>query len=54
MSSEKLYHLSKKQEYQVRKREVFEKVKLVLVNIRFKLDISMPVMVTNLGNGFGA
>ena len=34
-----------------RKREVFGKsfvkVKLVLVNIRFKLDISMPVMVTN-------
>ena len=40
-----------------RKREAFvkvlEKVKLVLVNIRFKLDISMPVMVTNLGIGFG-
>ena len=28
----------------------FVKVKLVLVNIRFRLDISMPVMVTNLGN----
>ena len=41
-----------------RKREVFvkvlEKVKLVLVNIRFKFDISMPVMVTNPGIGFGA
>ena len=32
----------------------FVKVKLVLVNIRFKLDISMPVMVTNPGIGFGA
>ena len=31
-----------------------EKVKLVLVNIWFKLDISMPVMVTNPGIGFGA
>ena len=30
------------------------KVKVVLVNIRFRLDISMPVMVTNLGIGFGA
>ena len=30
------------------------KVKLVLVNIRFRLDISMPVMVTNPGIGFGA
>ena len=41
-----------------RKREAFvkvlEKVKLVLVNIRFKLDISMPVMVTNPVIGFGA
>ena len=41
-----------------RKREVFvkvlEKVKLVLVNIRFKLDISMLVIVTNSGIGFGA
>ena len=41
-----------------RKREAFvkilEKVKLVLVNIRFKLDISMLVMVTNPGIGFGA
>ena len=41
-----------------RKREAFvkvpKKVKLVLVNIRFKLDISMPVMVTNPGIGFGA
>ena len=30
------------------------KVKLVLVNIRFRLDISMPVMVINPGIGFGA
>ena len=41
-----------------RKREVFvkvlEKVKLVLVNIKFKLDISMPVMVTNPVIEFGA
>ena len=41
-----------------RKREAFvkvlEKVKLVLVNIKLKLDISMPVMVTNLDIGFGA
>ena len=29
------------------------KVKLVL-DIRFKLDIRMPVMVTNPGIGFGA
>ena len=40
-----------------RKREVFvkvlEKVKLVLVNIRFKHDISMPVMVINPGIEFG-
>ena len=32
----------------------FVKVKLVLVNIRFKLDISMLVMVTNPGIGFKA
>ena len=32
----------------------FQKVKLVLVNIRFRLDISMPVMVTNPSTGFGA
>ena len=31
-----------------------EKVKLVLVNIIFRLDISMPVIVTNSGIGFGA
>ena len=41
-----------------RKREAFvkvlEKIKLVIVNIRFKLDISMPVMVTNTGIGFAA
>ena len=36
------------------KREAFVEIKLVLVNIRFKLDINMPVMVTNPGIGFGA
>ena len=34
--------------------KILVKVKLVLVNIRFRLDISMPVMITNLGIGFGA
>ena len=34
--------------------KILEKVKLVLVNIRFRLDISMPVMVTNSNIGFGA
>ena len=34
--------------------KVLEKVKLVLVNIKFRLDISMSVMVTNPGIGFGA
>ena len=34
--------------------KVLEKVKLVLVNIRFRLDIGMPVMVINLGIGFRA
>ena len=34
--------------------KVLEKVKFVLVNIRFRLDISMPVMVTNPGTRFGA
>ena len=56
-SSEKLYHLSKETRMK-RKRKAFvkvlENVKLVLVNIRFRLDISMPVMVTNPGIGFGA
>ena len=41
-----------------RKREAFVKafvkVKLILVNNRFKLDISTPFMVTNPGIGFGA
>ena len=32
----------------------FVKVKLVLVNIRFKLDISISVMAINPGIGFGA
>ena len=35
------------------KREAIVKVKLV-INIRFRLDISMPVMVTNSGIAFGA
>ena len=34
--------------------KVLEKVKLVLVNIRFRLNISMQVMVTNPDIGFGA
>ena len=34
--------------------KVLKKVKLILVNIRFMLDISMPVMVTNPDIGFGA
>ena len=33
--------------------KVLEKVKLVLVNIRFRLDISIPVIVTNPGIGLG-
>ena len=57
MSSERLYQLSKETRMK-RKRKAFvkvlEKVKLVLVNIRFKLDISMLVMVTNPSIGFGA
>ena len=46
----KLYHLRKRKASV----KVLLKVKLVLVNIRFRLDISMPVMVTNPGIGFGA
>ena len=57
MSSERLYHLSKETRMK-RKRKAFVKfllkIKLVLVNIRFRLDISMPVMVTNPSIGFGA
>ena len=57
MSSERLYQLSKETRMK-RKRKAFVKVllkvELVLVNIRFKLDISMPVMVTNPSIGFGA
>ena len=34
--------------------KVLERVKLVLVNIRFRLDISMSVMVINPSTGFGA
>ena len=53
MSSEKLYHLSK--EIRMKgKREAFVKVKLVLVNIKFMLNISMLVMVTNPCIKFGA
>ena len=56
ISSGKLYHLSKETRME-RKREAFVKVllkvKLVLVNIRFKPDISMPVMVTNPNIEFG-
>ena len=56
MSSEKLYHLSK--ERKMKKKEgrfckSIVKVKLVLVNIKFRFDISMLVMVTNLRIGFG-
>ena len=59
LSSEKWYQEVKKQEnYSEKKKrsfwKSFVKVKLVLVNIRFKLDISMPIMVTNPGIGFGA
>ena len=57
ISSGKLYHLSNETRME-RKKKVFVKVlwkvKLVLVNIRFRLDINMPVMVTNPGIGFGA
>ena len=57
ISSETLYHLSK-ETIMKRKREAFvkvlKKVKLVLVNIKFKLDISMLVTITNPGIGFGA
>ena len=56
MSSERLYQLSKETRMK-RKRKAFVKVllkvELVLVNIRFRLDISMPVMVTNPSIGFG-
>ena len=57
MSSERLYNLSK--ETRIEKKEEsfcksFQKVKLVLVNIRFRLDINMPVMVTNPSIGFVA
>ena len=57
MSREKLYHLNKETKMKGKREffvEAFEKVKLVLVNIRSKLDISMPVMVTNPGIRFGA
>ena len=54
MLSDRLYQEVKKQGCKVRKREALVKVKLVLVNIRFKLDISMLVIVTNPGIGFGA
>lgn len=57
ISSGKLYHLSKKIRMKRKRKgfvKVLEKVKLVLVNIRFRLDISMSVMVINPGIGFGA
>ena len=57
MSSERLYNLSKETRIEKKRKafgKSFLKVKLVLVNIRFRLDISMPVMVTNPGIGFGA
>ena len=53
MSSERLYHLSKETRMKS-KLKTFVKVELVLVNIRFKLDISMPIMVTNPGIEFEA
>ena len=55
MSREKLYHLNRETRIKGKREafvEVFEKVKLVLVNIRSKLDISMPIMVTNPSIGF--
>ena len=57
MSSQRLYNLSKETKIKKKKKAFgrsFVKVKLVLVNIRFRLDISMPVMVTNPSIGFGA
>ena len=57
MTSERLYQLSKETRNEKKEGSFcksFQKVKLVLVNIRFMLDISMPVMVTNPGTGFGA
>ena len=57
MASERFYQLSKETRNEKKERSFcksFVKVKLVLVNIRFRLDISMPVMVTNPGTGFGA
>ena len=56
ISSEKLYHLSKETRMKRKRKafvEVLEKVKLVLISIRFKLDISMQVMVTNPSIRFG-
>ena len=52
MLSDRLYQEVKKQGCKVRKREALVKVKLVLVNIKFKLDINMPVIVTNPSIGF--
>ena len=57
MASERFYQLSKETRNEKKERSFcksFVKVKLVLVNIRFRLDISMPVMVTNPGTGFWA
>ena len=46
--------LKSKETRMKRKREAFVKVKLVLVNTRFRLHIKMPVMITNPGIKFGA
>ena len=57
MTSERFYQLSKETRNEKKEGSFcksFQKVKLVLVNIRFRLDISMSVMVTNPGTGFGA
>ena len=53
ISSGKLNHLSKETRMK-RKMKAFVKIKLVLVNIRFRLDISMSVVVTNPSIRFGA
>ena len=57
MASERFYQLSKETRNEKKEGSFckgFVKVKLVLVNIKFRLDISMPVMVINPGIGFGA
>ena len=57
MTSERFYQLSKETRNEKKEESFcksFQKVKLVLVNIRFRLDISMSVMVINPSTGFGA